>query len=80
MSDNQGPIIIDTPEGIHMWRMLSFRSALSLEIKTGMKFSRGSVLAAAQAQGLTTKRTKKGAYADIDAIIVSLGGESKPLD
>ena len=78
MSDNA--IIIDTPEGIAMYRLLSFRSMLSIEIKTGMRHSKGSVLAAAQRQGLTTKRTKRGAYADIDALIVAAGMESRPLD
>ena len=73
-------IIIDTPEGIAMFQLLQLRSALKLEIRTGMKLSnRGSVLATAQRRGLTTKRTKRGAYADIDAAVVAAGGESVPL-
>ena len=78
MADND-TIIIDTPEGIEMYRLLSFRSMLRIEILTGMRHSKGSVLAAAQRQGLTTKRTKRGAHADIDALIVARGMESKPL-
>jgi hypothetical protein len=71
--------IIDTPEGMEMYRLLSLRSMLSIEIVTGLKHSRGSVLAAAQRQGLTAKRTKRGAYADIDALVVAKGGRTRPL-
>jgi hypothetical protein len=72
--------VLDTPDQIAMWRLMSFRSMLQIEIKTGLRHSRGSVLKAAQQQGLTDKRTKIGAYKDIDALIVTAGGKSRPLD
>lgn len=74
-------IIIDTPEGIQFVRLLSFRSAMGLEIRTGMKMSRGrSVFQLAREQGLATKRSKRDVYAELDALVVAAGGESKPLD
>ena len=60
--------MIDTPEGIEYARLATFAHALALEINTGMKLTRGSVLARAQASGYTSKRTKKGALSDIIAI------------
>lgn len=84
METDHGPeesaAYIDTPEGIEMWGLLSFRALLAIEIRTGLKHSRGSVLAAARRQGLTTQRTKAGAYADINALIVSKGGPDRPLE
>jgi len=32
------PIVCDTPESINMFRLLSLRGRLQLEIRTGMKF------------------------------------------
>jgi len=71
---------IITGEHIAIARLLTLRSGLGLEIKTGMKLTRGrSPLAIIQGMGITNKRTKKGAYADLDAHIVSLGGQPRPL-
>jgi hypothetical protein len=70
---NNESIVIDTPDGIEMFRLLSMRGRLHIEIDTGMKF-RVSTLAAMQRQGLTTKRTKIGALADLNAKIAELGG------
>ena len=59
-------VVIDTPEGINMLRLISMAHALALEVNTGMKMSRGvSVLAIAQRDGITNKRTKKGALKDV---------------
>jgi hypothetical protein len=41
MEDSR-PIIIDTPEGIYMYRLLALRSALKLEVK-GIKMTRHSI-------------------------------------
>lgn len=54
-----------TGESIGHFHVLQVISALSIEVKTGMKFSnRGSVLKVAKNLGLTTKNTKKGALKD----------------
>jgi hypothetical protein len=61
-------IVIDTPEGIEYTRLATFAQALAFEINTGIKMTRGSVLASAQRSGYTSKRTKKGALRDIIAL------------
>lgn len=38
--------IIDTPEGIEMYRLLALKAALKLDIDTGLTHSRGSTLRA----------------------------------
>lgn len=70
-----------TGEHIEFARLIALRAALNLEIRTGMKrSSRGrSTLALVQAAGITDKRTKKGAYQDLDAHIVACGGFPRPL-
>jgi hypothetical protein len=74
-------ITVDTPEGIEMFRLLAIAHALSLEVNTGMKMSRGvSVLAVAQRDGLTVKRTKKGALKDVIAYIQRVDPEYQPSD
>lgn len=65
-----------TREMVHL---LQCRSMLKIEIMTGMSHSRGSVLVLCQRMNWTKKRTKRGAYADLDALIVERGGESRPL-
>lgn len=39
--------ILDTPEQIEMFRLLQLKHMLALEIKTGLRHSKGSVLKAA---------------------------------
>lgn len=61
--------IIDTPEGIAFARFLAVRSALSLEVRTGMKMSRGrSILSIANEMMGTTFRRKADALAHMDAV------------
>lgn len=73
--------IVLTGAQIPAYRLLMLRSALSLEIKTGMKMWRGvSIIKVLQADGITTAKRKDLAYADLDAHIVALGiGEHKDL-
>lgn len=72
MSDQT--IVIDTPEGIEMWVFTSRLFQLALEINTGMKAARGSVLADCLARGYTTKRTKKGALREMVATAKAVRG------
>ena len=68
-------VMITGAENIAMVRLLAIRSGLGLEIRTGMKMSRGySPLAILQREGITTKKTKRGAWKDLDAHIVANGG------
>lgn len=66
--------VIDTPDGIHMFALLQARGRLHIEMH-GLKF-RQSTLAGLQRAGITTKRTRKGALADLNAEIERLGGPS----
>lgn len=63
------------------FHVLQVRGALSLEVKTGMRFSRkGSVLKLAQRMGYTTARTKEAALADLDALIEKMKAEKAEYD
>jgi hypothetical protein len=61
--------ILTTPEQMQMWRLLSVRSMLRLEVTTGMRHSRGSVLKVAQREYGCKSRTKKGAIEELTALI-----------
>lgn len=72
-------VTIDTPEGIQMVRLLAILHGLALEVNTGMKMSRGvSVLAVAQRDGLTVKRTKRGALKDVLAYVQKVNPDYQP--
>jgi len=73
---NTGPVVIDTPEGMAYFRLLQVRGALSIEVKTGKSHSRGSVLKLAQREYGIKSRTKKGALAELNALVVEAGGEA----
>jgi hypothetical protein len=75
-----GSIMATGEQGVNTYRMVALRSMLSLEIKTGMKMSRGgSPMKVCKELCGSKKNTKKGVYLDFDAYLVSLGFDSKPL-
>lgn len=79
-SNDDGGFAIDRPEQIALFHVMQVRAALGLEIRSGMKFSnKGSLITTANQCGYSDKRTKRGVYADLDALIVANGGESRPL-
>ena len=53
------PFIADTPEGIEAYYMLARRSALRIEIATGMRHSQGSVMKFLKDKYGYTGNTKK---------------------
>lgn len=62
--------VVATGNAVYLVHYLAVRSALMLEIRTGMKFSnRGSILTTLQRQGITTKRTKAGALKDLETFM-----------
>jgi hypothetical protein len=73
--------IVLTGSQIPAYRLLMIRSALKLEIETGMKMWRGvSIVKVLKADGITTASRKDKAYADLNAYIVEAGiGEAKDL-
>lgn len=54
-------IIINTPEGIAHYHMAVAIMSLKVEVETGLRHSRGSVLALVRQRYGCPKRTKKGA-------------------
>jgi len=54
-------IIIDTPDGIEHWRVASAISMLRLEVNTGMKAARYSLVKACEMNWGCPKKTKAGA-------------------
>lgn len=81
-----GDLIITNPYADCRFQLLQIRSALGIEIRTGMKMSRGgSALQWLRTHGvedgpITRKATKIGAYEDLDDLMVRLlGVESRPL-
>ena len=67
-------VVIDTPEGIAAYRLLALRSALKLEVNTGMKRCGGiSVMQLAATACGSAKRTKKGVLADLEAFLAEKG-------
>lgn len=61
-------IVIDTPDAIEHFRMCQLIGALSIEVHTGMKHSRGSVMNAARERYGIQKRTKAGVLAELKTI------------
>lgn len=58
--------VIDTPEGIKFYRLVSMRGAIRLEAK-GMRMSRGSVTARAKREfGIKGNRTEVLAFLDAE--------------
>ena len=56
----QEAVLIDTEEGIFHYRLCAVISALKIEIKTGMKMSRGSLVKLAQeSYGITARNKAK---------------------
>jgi hypothetical protein len=68
-----GAVILDTPEDIDFYVLLVHRGRLKMEI-LGITF-RQSTLASCQRHGWTTKRTKKAALADLEALIEKIQKE-----
>ena len=77
-------IVIDTPEGINAYFLLSVRSTLGLEVKTGMKFSnRVNVFKQAKevltANGIKPKGTKAAVYDQLNTMLVEAGFEDRSI-
>jgi hypothetical protein len=67
--DEYGNISFDGPEAVNIFRLVAMRSALQLELDTGLRHSRVNIKAAAeQVLGKTFPRSRKGKQACIDAL------------
>lgn len=67
-------LVIDTPDGIAHFQMARLIAALSIEVNTGMKMGRGSVMKAAKQQFGLKKNTKAGVLAELKALYKSTYG------
>lgn len=80
MSEQEG-FVIDTPEGIQMFRVLQVMHGLALEINSGMRLTnRGSVMLMAKQMSGSPKRTKKGVLRDYVAWVQSFYPEFTPKE
>lgn len=81
------PIILDTPAQIAGARLITIRSGISLEIRTGMKLTRGRPCSAIateilKAEGIVAegkRPNKTTVYRLFNDYLVSLGFENRPL-
>lgn len=64
--ENSGGAIIVTGKSIELSRAITVRSALHIEMLTGMRHSRGSVLKVAQRDFGVTAKTKAGAIEQLN--------------
>ena len=67
-------VAIDTPDAMEHWRVASAISMLRLEVGTGMKAARYSVIKACEMNWGCPKKTKKGALAWMEAYYLATYG------
>lgn len=65
----EGMVLFDGPEAVDLFRLISIRSALRFEVRTGMKMTRVSALAAANEVLGTTYRRKQQALDHLDGLL-----------
>jgi hypothetical protein len=74
-SSESGTVI--TGEHIGVYRVLTVRRALILKIDTGMALTRVSALSVAQRDGITVRRTNRGALKDVNKWLADRGVDPK---
>ena len=65
---SSGAIVAEGP-GVELWQMLAAQKALQVEVDTGLRHSRGSVLKFVQQKYGIKARTKRKAIEEMQAII-----------
>lgn len=73
MSEGSQSFILDTPAQIEAWRMLSMYRMLKLEVETGLRHSRGSVMNVVRHEFGIPYKTKKRVLAELEAILKERG-------
>lgn len=66
-------IVIDTPEGIAAFRYLQLYYALKLEVNTGLRHSRGSIMNVIRKEFGIKARTKKAVLEEYEEILRKKG-------
>lgn len=64
-----GGYVVAGEDGVNLYRLLVIRKGLEFEIKTGMKMTRGSMLAAANAALGTNYRRKQQAVDHLNLLL-----------
>jgi hypothetical protein len=67
--------VIDTPEGINFFRLLSLRGRLQLEVKTGMRFRLSAAQAVRKMFNLPPRCSKKKCLEALNSEIARLQDE-----
>lgn len=75
-----GGVMATGEQGVGTFRMLTLRRGLKYEIDhPGMRMTRFPIVPALQRMGITTARSKRKAYADLERQMVEAGFEPLPL-
>jgi hypothetical protein len=69
--------VVMTGDAVMVYRTMTIRRGLILKIDTGMELTRMSSLSVAQRDGITSKRTNRGALKDVNAWLERHGVEPK---
>jgi hypothetical protein len=70
-----GSTVFDGPDAVNLYRLVMFQKALELEINTGLRMFRGSVLNAVNDMCGTNFRRKKDAHNYLTELIAFVKGE-----
>lgn len=76
IEQNDSGTTITGPD-IDVYRVLTIRRGLILKIDTGMSLTRISCLSVAQEDGITSKRTNRGALKDVNRWLGQRGVQPK---
>lgn len=74
-SSESGTVI--TGDDVYTFRILTVRRGLILKIDTGLSLTRLSPLSVAQADGITSRRTYRGALRDVNRWLQDRGVDPK---
>lgn len=74
-STDSGTVI--TGDDVYTFRILTVRRGLILKIDTGLSLTRISPLSVAQSDGITVRRTYRGALRDVNRWLSDRGVEPK---
>jgi hypothetical protein len=69
--------LIEGRAGIWFYQLAATRTALQVEVDTGLSHSRGSVLMAARSRYGVESRTKRGALAELVAMVEGAMAENR---
>ena len=75
IDSNDAGTTFDGPDAVNLYRIVMFHHALALEMRTGMKMTRGSVLKATNAMCGTNFRTKRAAHDYLASLIAYVKGD-----